>query len=141
MRTIDKIVPYKLSDEQIDELFELWIINGIWWEKWYNFNKLLSNILSLDYFKETKFKSLYDDILYLSYIHDINFYQWNTVKSFLRANYDFSLWVIQLLNWTSRMWRLSIFMWLFFWLNIFWIKYYNWKEKREVIHKTKKTSI
>lgn len=135
MKTIKKLIPYELTKKQINELTNIWIINWIWWKWWISFNKLFRKIKKIKWFKIKKYENLYNDINTLSIYHDIDFYTWNTIKSFIRANYNFSVRVIQLLHWSSIFGRLFIFLILFLWLNIFWIRFYNWKRKKDFIFK------
>jgi len=87
----------------------------------------------LKYFKSTEEQELLDDFNLVSDIHDIDFENktWITIlksiSNFLKSNYDLIIRLLRLLHWTTVLWRLLIFIVAFWGLNIFWIKYFNWK--------------
>ena len=133
MRTVEQYLRYNLTISQITELKRIWVINWVWWEWGYDFYKLCNKIWELKYFDEKKINALYNDLELLANEHDIDYTIWNTIYGFLRANYLFCLWVVGLTHWSTRTGRFLLFIWLFSWLIIFWIRFYNWNRKKDYI--------
>lgn len=133
MRTIDNIIPYRLSKEQVQKLKENKVINWVGSEWWFKFEIIKEKIEQLPFIDLYKIESLYNDIDTLSRYHDIEYTKGASLFWFLRANYDFSLWLITLLNWTSKSAKIGIFFSTFIWLSIFGRKSYNWKDKKTLM--------
>jgi hypothetical protein len=117
----------------IEEAKKLWIVNGIGWEGGFNFSLFFKN--NIKQFKEyipEKWIKLFDDIDYLSIWHDLAYYNWNTLLDKIKADYNFSSWVMQKLSWTTFFKRLFVFITIFFILLIAWNKYFNWWEKKYI---------
>ena len=98
------------------------------WSEWgFKFSLLKDRLKKLDFFNPEKLDSLYNNIeTNLCNPHDEEFEKWWWIINFIKSNYKFSLWLIQILNWTSSKSRLIIFIITFMWLNILWIKHFNW---------------
>jgi hypothetical protein len=121
MKTIQKIIPYKINDYQVEYLRNAWIINWIGWN-WQNIETILLHLIKWAYgFDNNKSKKLLWDIRVLSYYHDIDYFfkMW-----FYRANFLFAYRLLKLLHWDKWYHRIWIFLFTFFMLNKFWKKYY-----------------
>lgn len=102
--------------------------NWCWWEWWFKFELLKDRIKKLPFFDINKIESLYKDIeKKCCYPHDIRFEIWWNIFDFIKANYIFSKDLIWILQWTTIFWRFTIFLVSFILLNIFWIRYFNFK--------------
>ena len=101
MRTIDKLLPYSLSEEQKSLLTQANIINWVW-GAWECLEDIMDDILLLiqKHAKKkidvNKLQSLWNDIQRLSIPHDIEFYfkLW-----FYRSNFRFAKNLFHLLHW------------------------------------------
>jgi hypothetical protein len=121
MKTIDKIIPYKINDYQVEYLRNAWIINWIGWN-WQNIETILLNVIKWAYgFDNNKSKKLLWDIRILSYYHDIDYFfkMW-----FYKANFKFSYRLFKLLYWDTIINRIWIFLFAFYVLNKYWKDYY-----------------
>jgi hypothetical protein len=120
----------------IEEARKLWIVNGIGWdEKKGGFNFSLFFKKHIKQFKEyipEKWIKLFYEIDHLSIRHDLAYYNWNTLSDKIKADYNFSLWVMKKLWWTTFFNRLFVFIAIFFILLIAWNKYFNWWEKKYI---------
>lgn len=98
-----------------------------WWEWWFKFSLLKDRLKKVKYFNPQKLDSLYNSIETRACLpHDILFLEWWWIKEFYLANYGFIIEILRILHWTSIPSRIIIFIVLFFWLNILWVKYFNW---------------
>ena len=113
-----------LTQQDIETLKNEWIINWIG-GKWCNLEWVLKAIKKLPYFDNKKYDSLYNKILYLSYIHDLDYYIGNNYLDFTIANWDFAYWVFKKLRWTTTIKRLLILILLFFWLQTKGFRYFK----------------
>ena len=121
MKTIQKILPYTLTNNQVFYLKEAWIINWIWWE-WSNIEELLFNVIKWAYwFDNEKAQELLDDIKLISYPHDIDFFFKNW---FIKSNIKYAYRLFKLLYWEKLLNRIGIMIFTFFLLNRYWKKYY-----------------
>lgn len=114
MSTIEKIIPYRINEYQIEYLRNAWIINWIGWE-WHNIEILLLNIIIWAYwFDEKKAKKLLSDIRILSYYYDIDvfFRLW-----FYKANLKFSYRLFKLIHFDKFFHRIWIWILTFVILN------------------------
>ena len=101
--------------------------NWCWGEWGMSFKKLKDKLKKLPFVKPDKLESLYIDIEAQCCIpHDNRFDEWGGIKEYIKANYDFCETLLLLLHWTSVMWRLWVFIFVFMSLNIFGIRYFNW---------------
>ena len=116
---------------KLEEAKKLWIVNWIGWEGGFNFSLFFKN--NIEQFKEyipEKWEKLFNDIEELSRSHDIAFFNGNTLIDKIKADYTFSLWVINLLQWTRIRNRLFVFLRIMSILTIYWNTYFNWWEKK-----------
>lgn len=121
MRTIEKILPYVLSDNQVEYLTLAGIINGIWWSG-NNIEAFIMQVITLFFwFEKEKGEKLLLDIRQLSYIHDIEYFfkLW-----FYKANYRFACNLFQLLHWCKLRHRVYISIFTLYILNKKWKKFY-----------------
>ena len=136
MKTINKLLKYKLSKKQKNILLDKKICNWCWWKWWINidnlFHKFELRVEKLPFINLDKLNLLYKDISQLcSFNHDIDFaLGWN-LWNYIYANFDFVYKIIKLLHWTSKYARIIIFITLFTWLNLFWRKYFSWGRKKQ----------
>jgi hypothetical protein len=107
------------------------------WGKWgFKFDTLIPKLSKLPWVNKKYLTKLYSDVEeQCCNPHDDDFDKWWFIIAFLRANYKFALRLIHLLRWTTVTWRFSIFILAFFWLCIFWIRYFNWTSLWDVIDK------
>ena len=102
--------------------------NWCGWKWGFSFIKLKNRIEKLPFVNPKKLNKLYKDIeVKCCYPHDLAFDKWGWVKDFVVANYMFCENLMTLLHWTLPISRLIIFITTFTALNLFWIKYFNWK--------------
>lgn len=121
MNTIIKILPYTLTNNQIDYLTKAGIINWIWWQN-SNIEKLILDIIKWYFnFDSDKANNLLDDIRQISYCHDIDF---SFKNWFYKSNLKFAYRLFKLLHWTKFNERLWIFIFVFYLLNKEWREYY-----------------
>lgn len=121
---------YQLNEKQIELLRNKGLINWIGWTNWFQFIKLKDRLSKLPFVNKDKLESLYNKIDELSIQHDIEYELKGYIIAFSRANYNFSLWTIKLLWWTSPTARFTIFILLMSWLSFFWLRYFKfWKKK------------
>ena len=121
MNTIKKILPYTLTNNQIDYLVKAGIINWIGWE-WFNIEKLILDIIKAYFnYDDIKANKLLDDIRQIANIHDIDYFFRNW---FYISNLKFAYRLFKLLHWTSLINRIWIFIFVFYILNKEWRKYY-----------------
>lgn len=99
-----------------------------WWEWGFKFSLLKDRLKKVDLFNPDKIESLYNSIeIKACNPHDDDFAKGWWLKEFLKANYKFTITVLQILDWTSVKSRFIIWIILLLWLNTIWIKYFNWK--------------
>ena len=124
MRTIEKILKYNFSEKEIEEMKNVWIINGCGWKWWVDFSEIIEIFFEkFENFKNEKNLELWSDIEKLCFEHDYDFYIW---KNFKKSNFDFAFWVFRLIkSWTNFLERFLIFVIIFFLLNKYWKKYYK----------------
>lgn len=118
---------------KLEELKSIWIVNWIWGKNWFNFSLFFKN--NIEQFKEyipEKWEKLFKDIEDLSIPHDISYYNWNTLLEKIKADYDFALWVMKKLHWTTFYNKLFVFLFVFIILLIKWNKYFNWQDKKYI---------
>lgn len=128
MKTIEKILDeawytkdYLLEQRRIGRTNGMW---GKWGIQW------TDKLRKLEAFNSKKEQALLNDLDLVSDIHDIDFEYWGFIIAFIKANYRLILRILMLLRWTTITWRLIISLLAFFWLNIFWIRYFNWTFNR-----------
>ena len=115
----------KLSVYEKSELRKHKIANWIWWE-WYNLDNILFSIVELPYFDTKKSKKLIRKIdNNLSVPHDLEFYIWWTYIDFTVSNLKFALWLFKILHWTTIWKRLWITLAVFWILQKFGKKHFN----------------
>lgn len=116
-----------MKREEYNKLKEEWIINGCWWNKWFNFSKFFKdNVTTLDQFLPIKSASLIDDIeLTCCWPHDVSFYNWGWYFSWILANIKFSINLYKLLGWTTFFQRIWIALIVFILLQKHSKTYYN----------------
>lgn len=125
MRTIDKLLPYSLSEEQKSLLTQAQIINWVW-GAWECLEDIVDDIFEFiqkhakDKIDVNKLQSLWNDIQRLSIPHDIEFYfkLW-----FYRSNFRFAKNLFHLLHWAWYK-RFSIAFVAFILLNRYGKKFY-----------------
>jgi len=127
MRTIDKILEYKLIPLEIHSLESAWIINGCWAKWWQSFDEILKfNISEIPWFDEKESTDLYEDIRYICFEHDIDY---RFQKWFCKSNYKFARKIYKLLTlckaWrVKRRWAFDVALIAFTLLQKFWKKAY-----------------
>lgn len=98
IKTINSILGYILTEEQEKALYDVWIVNGIWWQ-WQNIETALLAIIELlPWYNDNKAESLINDIRKLAIRHDVEFF---FKLGFYRANFRFAKWVFHLLHWSG----------------------------------------
>ena len=124
MSTIEKIARY--SDEKIELYKKEWIINGCGGKGSFKFDKIISFVIDFlqkrEGYDAEKGKKLKRDINRVCAEHDIDYFLhiW-----FFKSNFIFAKNIFLLCkNWTSFVEKSFLFIIIFFWLNIFWLKYY-----------------
>lgn len=128
MKTIETILEYKLSSEEISNLLNCWIMNGCGGKWWQNFDKILKDNLALiKWFDIKKQNLLFYDIRLICYEHDIDF---RFKKWFFLSNFKFAKKVYKLLifakkKWVNKKQAFSIALIIFILLNRYWKKFYN----------------
>lgn len=123
MKTIEKILEYKLTSEEISCLEEAWIINGCWWKGWISFDKILRDNLELiPWFDKEKAFKLFTDIKLICFEHDIDF---RFKKWFMKSNFKMWVKIFQLLYWCPFKYRFSIASIVFVLLTKYWKKFYT----------------
>ena len=126
VKTINRIIKENwFTRTDISVYRKMWVCNWAWWKGWIKWTKLWS---LLHWFQTKKGKQLLIDIDLISDMHDIRFYLWWWLFDFIKANYKFCLNMMQLLWWTNTPSRLLLFIILFLWVTIFWIKYFTWNK-------------
>ena len=121
MRTINKILPYTLTNNQVFYLKEAWIINWIWGQ-WQNIEKTILDIIKGFYnYDDTKANDLLEDIRAIANIHDISY---SFKLGFYKSNFLFAYRLFKLLHWEKLYSRIGIMTFTFFLLNKYWKKYY-----------------
>ncbi len=120
MKTINTILGYTLSPEQVEHLRSAGIYNWIGWE-WQNIESiLLANIELLPWFDNSKAEKLLDDMRQLAIRHDTEFF---FKLGFYRANLRFAKWLFHLLHWSGWK-RFTIALISLILLNKNWKPYY-----------------
>ena len=124
MKTIDRILKeawYTKEDLLVCEI--KWHCNGMW-SKWGI--QWTDRARNMKYFQDKKHKTLLQNLDYISDIHDIDCNKWGFIIAFFKANYILAIRMLELLNWTSISSKVSAFILIFLWTNIFWIRTFNW---------------
>lgn len=130
LRTIDTILRYKFTPEQIETYLDEEIINWCWGKWGFNFSKTLEdNIELFDSFDKWKAKELFEDIKALCYEHDYDFFVWWGYFKFYLANFYFARWLFKLTHWASFVNRISIFMIAFVLLSRYGKKYFDFTKR------------
>lgn len=122
MRTINKILGYTITPEQISHLRRAGIFNWIWGEGKNIEAVLRANIELIPGYSLDKAESLFNDIYMLSISHDAEYF---FKLGFYRANFRFAKWVFQLLHWSSLWKRVAIFLITIILLNKYGKEHYN----------------
>lgn len=132
MKTINKLLKYHFTEEELKKLYEAGIINWCWGKWWFNFDAFIKREINyLPKINKNKIKNLHKDIKELCYEHDFNFRFTYGYLAFIKTNFRLSFWIFKLIHWTNFMSRIFVFIILFSWLNWMWYKYFkNWKPKR-----------
>lgn len=109
----------------------MWIHNWCWWEGWTSFSKIVRhNLKLLPKYKEDQWllfwKSVEDDVCNP---HDEDFYNWGFIYAYIKANSIFTYRFCRKLWWTNKLVQIISFPIMFIWMNIFWVKYFNWNLK------------
>lgn len=116
-----------LTQQEILSLKSQWIINGIWWKWWADFWLILKELVKeLPSYQEEKYLKLIDDIEYIAYNHDYEFYKWKTFFSFIKANFLFWYRIYKKLYWSWFKWVL-VWVMAFLFTTIFGRKYFRQK--------------
>lgn len=98
MRTIDNILGYTLTDEQMELVRKAWLYNGVWGD-WENIEKVIyENAKLLPWFDDKKAKNLLIDLRKLAFRHDI---EYSLKLWFYLANIRFAIWVYYLTHWSN----------------------------------------
>jgi hypothetical protein len=122
MKTINTILEYNLTSEEIAYLEEAQIINWCGGKWWVNFDKILKdNLEIIPWFDKDKAENLYLDIKLICLEHDLQFWLW---LWFLKSNYKFAKKIYKLLHWCPLKYRLSIALICLALLNRFWKEFY-----------------
>jgi len=109
-------------------LKEVWIINGIWNDKFPVWKLLRANIPFITSFNKDKLSSLLDTIeTKWSNYHDVRTYIWWWIVKFYVSNLKFAYTMYKIFKWTSKTERILIFIVCFFILNVFWKQFFNFK--------------
>lgn len=88
-------------------------------------------IKRVKFFNPNKVDKLYYDIEILCCgPHDNDFEKGGGIIDFIKANLLFIERLLQLLQWTTTISRILIFIIFFIWLNIIGIKYFNWTKRK-----------
>lgn len=107
------------------------MVNWCWGEWGLDFKKLKNKLKKLPFVDPKKLDSLYVDIEAMAcYPHDRAFDKGGGIRDFIKANYEFANKVLELLHWTSPWGRTTILVFVFWSMNIFGIKYFNWNFKK-----------
>lgn len=126
MKTIETLSVFPIEVEKV--LIANNIVNWIWWQWWFNFNKFFrDNIVILNEYIPEKWNQLIHDITRISHLHDLLFLAWWSKLQFYFANYIFCRDLYKLLNFIWFFKRLSIIITIFILLNKYWKKYFNFK--------------
>lgn len=118
---------WELSKQDIENLKNERIINWIW-PKGLSFEPILESIKSLPYFDSDRYQELYEDIQYISYKHDFEFYIGWSYWDFTTSNFKFAINLYKLLYWTKWYKKAGISIFVFIVLEIYWKKYFNFKK-------------
>ena len=122
MRSIDKILEYSLTKQELGALFYWEIVNGCWWKWGISFDKILKdNLEIIPWFGKKKSEKLYEDIRMICVEHDIDF---RFSKGFYKSNYKFASKIYKLLHWAKFSHRFSIKFICFFLLCKYWKAFY-----------------
>lgn len=139
MKTVERFLIYKLTDQQKEILKEKWFVNGCWGGWWFEFKTILNYMFKLIKFfikksanvKIKKLKRLWKDIeLLCNWLHDIDFSLWGNIKDFHAANMKFICWILGLLHWSTVFIRILVFIVLYIWLNTVGLKFFTFRKKR-----------
>lgn len=123
MKTIDYILRYNLSEEEIEALKSCWIINWCWGEWSFSFDKFIeNNIEYIPYFDNDKKQELLCDLKRICYEHDL---EYRLHYGFTRANWSMCNKVRKLLYWITPFKRIWIVILLFAMLQRHWKDFYN----------------
>jgi len=122
LELILKKEPRNISKKEREILKNNWIVNWCWWNWWFKFDKLLKEIIkSFDNYIPIKWEKLFNDLQYICYIHDLDFY---LKKWFIRSNLLFTYRIYKKTYWTKWIYRILFFMLIFSLISILWKKYY-----------------
>ena len=125
MNTIDIIIAQNwYTKEQLLDCEKQWICNWMW-SKWGI--QWTDELRKFKYFQGWKIKQLLFDLDLVSNIHDIQIWESENFKQFIKANYVLSNNIIQLLHWTWFIRKVIVWLSVFLGTTIFW--YFNSKDK------------
>ena len=126
MKTINTILEYNLTSEEITCLEEAWIVNWCGCKWWVNFDKILrDNLEIIPWFDKKKAFNLFTDIKLICFEHDVQFRLW---LWFYKSNYKFAKKIYKLLYWCPFKYRFSVAWICFILLNRFWKEFYFTKK-------------
>lgn len=142
IKTIDKLLKYKLNRTERRTLTKYKIINGCWWSWGFKFDNVFDLISEMEFYKNFDSEMLNQlkiDIKKLCEEHDIDFSIYKSKIRFYLANFKLAYWIFKLLNWANIYERTFAFSGIFIWVNKFWKKYYNkaikYKSLEEILNK------
>ena len=122
MKTINTILEYNLTSEEITCLEEAWIVNWCGGKWWVDFDKILrDNLEIIPWFDKEKAFNLFTDIKLICFEHDIDF---RFKKWFYLSNFMFAKKIFKLLHKFPIKYRFSIAWICFVLLNRFWKEFY-----------------
>lgn len=121
-----------MDKKRYDELYAIWVINWCWGHTAFNFDTFFEeNIEKLPEYLQKEWMQLKEDIKYLLCgPHDVRFENWNTLFHFYLANFIFAYWLFKLTHWTTYTNRIVAMFVVYWLLNKYWRKFFNfWKKK------------
>lgn len=121
VRTIDQILPFSLSVDQMLLLEQAGICNGCGWEGKNIDKQLRAMIEILPWFDESKVDALFNDIRKICFAHDADFF---FKRGFYLSNFVMCLRIYKLLKWWWFK-RVIISISLFLSLNKYWKTFYD----------------
>ena len=123
MKTINTILEYNLSEEEVEGLLACGIINWCWAKNWFSFDEfIMREIQYLPVFDESKKQELFCDLKRICMEHDLDY---RVNKWFRKSNYTMAKKVYSLVHWLPFRYRLAIFLTLYILLNRYWKEAYN----------------
>jgi len=117
-----------MNKNRYEALEKRGIINWCWGKWGTDISKILEhNIVLFPEFQANKLsKLLYDLKLEWCWPHDVRFYNWGGLFTYIYANYKLAYDIYMLFWWTKLWIGLLIFVLTFSVVTIWWYKYFNW---------------